>query len=238
MIKEGKACSIVTDHLGTPTQAYDAEGNEVWSRVLDMNGEVIEETGNVGMVPFLFQGQYYDRETGLAYNRFRYYSPHMGMYVSQDPIGLGGGIANIYAYVDDTNEWIDISGLAPWGRGEKAFNNWWKRAKQKTIENNIKAVKDYLRGDGGMHEMFPVAIAVHAKRLGFTPKELKSMVIPTKGLEFHINNQRGFHHKSSASKQFHDELIKQLKSAKTKKEAKQIIISMHEKYVVGYKNKK
>ncbi len=111
MIKEGKAYSILTDHLGTPTQAYDAEGNEVWSRVLDMNGEVIEETGNVGMIPFLFQGQYYDRETELAYNRFRYYSPHMGMYISQDPIGLAGGITNIYAYVDDTNSWVDIWGL-------------------------------------------------------------------------------------------------------------------------------
>ncbi|WP_346977649.1 MULTISPECIES: RHS repeat-associated core domain-containing protein, partial [Bacteroidaceae] len=72
----------------------------------------IEETGNKGMVPFLFQGQYYDRETGLAYNRFRYYSPKMGMYVSQDPIGLDGGILNLYGYVDDTNVWIDILGLS------------------------------------------------------------------------------------------------------------------------------
>ena len=112
MIKEGKAYSILTDHLGTPTEAYDADGNEVWSRTLDMNGEVIEENGNVGMVPFLFQGQYYDRETELAYNRFRYYSPQMGIYVSQDPIRLNGGITNIYAYVEDINSWLDILGLA------------------------------------------------------------------------------------------------------------------------------
>uniref|UniRef100_UPI00356799FA RHS repeat domain-containing protein n=1 Tax=Bacteroides fragilis TaxID=817 RepID=UPI00356799FA len=111
MIKEGRSYSILTDQLGTPTEAYDTEGNEVWSRVLDMDGNVIEETGNKGMIPFLFQGQYYDRETGLAYNRFRYYSPKMGMYVSQDPIGLGGGILNLYGYVDDTNVWIDSFGL-------------------------------------------------------------------------------------------------------------------------------
>ena len=115
MIKEGKAYSILTDHLGTPTEAYDADSNEVWSRTLGLNGEVIEETGNVGMIPFLFQGQYYDRETGLAYNRFRYYSPQMGMYVSQDPIGLGGRILNLYGYVDDTNAWIDVFGLAGTG---------------------------------------------------------------------------------------------------------------------------
>ena len=112
MIKEGRSYSILTDQLGTPTEAYDAEGNEVWSRVLDMDGNVIEETGNKGMVPFLFQGQYYDRETGLAYNRFRYYSPKMGMYVSQDPIGLDGGILNLYGYVSDTNTWLDLFGLA------------------------------------------------------------------------------------------------------------------------------
>ncbi|TSE41036.1 putative deoxyribonuclease, RhsC-like [Bacteroides thetaiotaomicron] len=111
MIKEGRSYSILTDQLGTPTEAYDAEGNEVWSRVLDMDGNVIEETGNKGMVPFLFQGQYYDRETGLAYNRFRYYDPKMGMYVSQDPIGLAGGILNLYGYVDDTNAWSDVLGL-------------------------------------------------------------------------------------------------------------------------------
>lgn len=111
MIKEGRAYSILTDHLGTPTGAYDAEGNEVWGRVLNMNGEVIEETEKVGMIPFLFQGQYYDRETGLAYNRFRYYSPQMGIYISQDPIGLAGGLTNLFAYVDDTNVWIDSLGL-------------------------------------------------------------------------------------------------------------------------------
>ena len=129
MIKEGKSYSILTDQLGTPTEAYDAEGNEVWSRVLDMDGNVIEETGNKGMVPFLFQGQYYDRETGLAYNRFRYYSPKMGMYVSQDPIGLAGGILNLYGYVDDTLSFIDILGLIKFRR------NMSEREVQSTLEN-------------------------------------------------------------------------------------------------------
>jgi RHS repeat-associated protein len=78
-----------------------------------MDGNVIEETGNKGMVPFLFQGQYYDRETGLAYNRFRYYSPKMGMYISQDPIGLAGKNPTLYGYVANPNIWVDIFGLAP-----------------------------------------------------------------------------------------------------------------------------
>lgn len=119
MIKEGKAYSILTDHLGTPTEAYDAGGNEVWSRVLDIDGNIIEETGDKGMIPFLFQGQYFDRETGLAYNRFRYYAPQFSSYISQDPIGLKGGIFNLYGYVYDTNWWIDQLGLSKQSYSQK-----------------------------------------------------------------------------------------------------------------------
>ncbi|WP_308860669.1 MULTISPECIES: RHS repeat-associated core domain-containing protein [Myroides] len=67
-------------------------------------------------VPFLYQGQYDDLESGLYYNRFRYYSPDMGMYVSQDPIGLMGGMA-LYGYVGDVNGWLDPFGLSALGGG-------------------------------------------------------------------------------------------------------------------------
>ena len=164
MIKEGKAYSILTDHLGTPTEAYDAEGNEVWSRTLDMNGEVIEETGNVGMVPFLFQGQYYDCEIGLAYNRFRYYSPKMGMYVSQDPIGLGGGILNLYGYVDSTNTWIDSWGLA----------------KHHTTPRQVYNPRKYKRVDGTTVCPAPILTNTVAndKRIRGTKKEPNMWNIP------------------------------------------------------------
>lgn len=45
------------------------------------------------------------------YNSFRYYSPEMGIYISSDPIGLAGGF-NTYAYVKDTNTWVDVLGLS------------------------------------------------------------------------------------------------------------------------------
>jgi RHS repeat-associated protein len=60
--------------------------------------------------PFRFCGMYEDAETGLCYNRHRYYDPSMGCYLSQDPIGLNGGAA-LYAYVHDPNSWIDPLGL-------------------------------------------------------------------------------------------------------------------------------
>ena len=57
-----------------------------------------------------FQGQYFDVETGLHYNRFRYYDPAIGRFINQDPLGLEGG-HNLYSYVPNPNNWIDPLGL-------------------------------------------------------------------------------------------------------------------------------
>lgn len=51
------------------------------------------------------------KETNLCYNRFRYYSPETGTYLSQDPIGLAGNNPTLYAYVTDPNSWLDPFGL-------------------------------------------------------------------------------------------------------------------------------
>ncbi|MDI3359391.1 RHS repeat-associated core domain-containing protein, partial [Lelliottia sp. V89_13] len=60
-------------------------------------------------------GQQYDAETGLYYNRHRYYDPQLGRYITQDPIGLRGG-GNLYAYVSSNPlVFIDPRGLAGWG---------------------------------------------------------------------------------------------------------------------------
>ena len=119
LFQDGKAYSIVTDHLGTPVEAYNEQGEEVWYRRLDMNGNVIEERSmnytsykDYIKIPFLFQGQYYDEEVKLAYNRFRYYAPELGRYISEDPIRFESGQVNLFTYVKDTNVWIDMLGLA------------------------------------------------------------------------------------------------------------------------------
>ncbi len=61
--------------------------------------------------PFRFQGQQFDEETGLHYNRFRYYDPAVGRFVSEDPIGLHGGL-NLFSYSQNPLVWIDPRGLA------------------------------------------------------------------------------------------------------------------------------
>ncbi|MCV5555584.1 RHS repeat-associated core domain-containing protein, partial [Escherichia coli] len=56
-------------------------------------------------------GQQYDEESGLYYNRNRYYDPLQGRYITQDPIGLEGGW-NLYQYPLNPIEHIDPLGLA------------------------------------------------------------------------------------------------------------------------------
>ena len=111
-IQEGKQYSIVSDYLGTPIQMYDEQGNKTWDCTLDIYGKVLViDKGTEFDCPFRFQGQYVDEETGLYYNRLRYYSAEAGGYLSQDPIHLNGGIINLYGYVYDSNTWTDIWGL-------------------------------------------------------------------------------------------------------------------------------
>ncbi|WP_241496039.1 RHS repeat-associated core domain-containing protein [Pseudomonas putida] len=61
--------------------------------------------------PLRFQGQYWDVETGLHYNRYRYYDPQVGRFISKDPIGLNGG-PNLYTYAFNPIQWLDPLGLA------------------------------------------------------------------------------------------------------------------------------
>lgn len=110
-ITEEKQYSIITDYLGTPVQMYDEQGTLSWQAQLDVYGKVRTfEGSSLSDCPFRYQGQYEDEETGLYYNRFRYYSPEIGGYLSQDPIGLKGG-GRLYGYVQDLNISIDSFGL-------------------------------------------------------------------------------------------------------------------------------
>jgi RHS repeat-associated protein len=83
------------------------------------------------MCPFRYQGQYEDAETGLYYNRFRYYDPSSGVYLSQDPIGLAGGNPTLYGYVKNTNSWLDEFGLdchhIATNKNEKSGKQWTKK---------------------------------------------------------------------------------------------------------------
>lgn len=104
------------DHLGTPQELLDDAGKVVWlGRYRAWGGEktVWRETPEPNEVgnAIRFQGQYHDEETGLHYNRYRYYDPGSGRFVSKDPIGLAGGI-NAWQYAPNPVGWIDPLGLS------------------------------------------------------------------------------------------------------------------------------
>jgi RHS repeat-associated protein len=96
----------------------------VWRSQQDVFGQTIEgadckdadnELADIGLQdkitnPIRFQGQYFDDESGLHYNRFRYYSPQQARFIHQDPIGLVGGI-NHYQYAPNHVNWVDPLGL-------------------------------------------------------------------------------------------------------------------------------
>ena len=109
---DDKHYSIVSDYIGRPVQAYDDNGNIVWQADYDIYGNVRNLHGSRQFIPFRQLGQYEDEETGLYYNRFRYYDPKIGNYISQDPIRLAGNNPTLYGYVRDCNTLIDIWGLS------------------------------------------------------------------------------------------------------------------------------
>ncbi|MFY0540407.1 RHS repeat domain-containing protein [Nannocystis pusilla] len=91
----GKLHYLLTDQRGAPVAALDGSGQRVWSAELAPYG-LAQVHGSLD-VPHRLAGQLHDAETGLCYNRFRYYSPELGRYLEEDPAGTGGGL-NLYAY--------------------------------------------------------------------------------------------------------------------------------------------
>ncbi|MGP5494959.1 RHS repeat-associated core domain-containing protein [Psychrobacter celer] len=125
------------DQLGTPNELTNDKGEVVWLADYEAWGNTAKviwqkqkleqlQVSACELQPLRFQGQHYDTETGLHYNRFRYYDPDMGMFTSRDPIGLDGGM-NVFAYAPNPTEWIDPLGLAStaasWGSDLEKANN-------------------------------------------------------------------------------------------------------------------
>ncbi|HAP0290780.1 TPA: type IV secretion protein Rhs, partial [Escherichia coli] len=114
----------VSDLTGRPLMLFNSEGKTVWrpgqtslwglalslpadTGYPDPRGELDPEAAP----GLLYAGQWQDTESGLCYNRFRYYEPETGMYLVSDPLGLQGG-EQTYRYVPNPLGWIDQYGLA------------------------------------------------------------------------------------------------------------------------------
>ena len=101
------------DQIGVPRELTDENGNLCWYGDYLGWGKLRNSHNLMADVhqPLRLQNQYADEETGLHYNFFRYYAPHIGRFTQLDPIGLLGG-ENLYQFAANTQTWIDPLGLA------------------------------------------------------------------------------------------------------------------------------
>ncbi|WP_458130000.1 RHS repeat-associated core domain-containing protein [Pseudomonas sp. Z2-11] len=111
------------DHLGTPQELTNHQGEIVWAARYTGYGKLTKLAHGAGKQltqPLRFQGQYHDLESGLHYNRHRYYNPDTGRYLTADPSKLAGGL-NGYRYTLNPTGWVDPLGLegCPGGAGCK-----------------------------------------------------------------------------------------------------------------------
>jgi len=131
------------DHLGTPQELTDCQGKVAWSAQYRAWGKAKEAFSRAAydagiLNPLRFQGQYFDDETELHYNRFRYYDPNSGRFLSRDPAGLFGGF-NVHSYAPNPIQWVDPLGLAAiW---DCKSNNWRDSTTGRYRGRPIEAVK-------------------------------------------------------------------------------------------------
>ncbi|SFR77242.1 RHS repeat-associated core domain-containing protein [Mitsuaria sp. PDC51] len=97
------------DPNGCPIRVTRGDGRVVWAARQEAWGEaraLVDDLAN----SIRLQGQYEDRETGLHYNRHRYFDPLAGQFVTQDPLGMGAG-PHPYQYAANASTWVDPLGL-------------------------------------------------------------------------------------------------------------------------------
>ncbi|HYQ51331.1 MAG TPA: RHS repeat-associated core domain-containing protein, partial [Pseudomonas sp.] len=107
--EEQKVYYFHTDQIGTPLELTDSDGKIVWQATYRSWGSIEHLAVTEVEQNLRFQGQYFDSETGLHYNTYRYYDSEIGRFLSHDPIGRAGGI-NIYSYVTNPLQEIDPLG--------------------------------------------------------------------------------------------------------------------------------
>ena len=109
--ESGEAYFVFYNQVGLAEWIEDEAGKTVWrAEDIDPYGWITVGEGNAIGFDLRFPGHYFDPETGLHYNRFRYYSPVLGRYLQSDPKGQSGGI-NLYAYAANPLESVDVLGL-------------------------------------------------------------------------------------------------------------------------------
>ncbi|WP_188726122.1 RHS repeat domain-containing protein, partial [Dickeya fangzhongdai] len=172
---------IVTDLTGTARELCSETGDVHWRGEQGLWGAYREDKRPIPLRRYLgdaaneevycelrYQGQVYDAETGLYYNRHRYYDPELGQYISADPIGLAGGLRP-QGYVPNPFCWVDPLGLTKCP--EK-----WDVGSYEDLRNSVKGKNLELDA----HHVGQKAIMKDLVK-DYDPKTAPSMLVPKEG---------------------------------------------------------
>jgi RHS repeat-associated protein len=113
MERNGSEYYFHTDQLGSIRLVTDASGTVQNTYDYDAFGNFTEHVEAVAS-PYGFTAREFDPESGFYFYRARYYSPRLGRFISEDPVGFAGRDVNLYRYVwNDPLNHSDPSGLIP-----------------------------------------------------------------------------------------------------------------------------
>jgi RHS repeat-associated protein len=108
----GKSFSVFSNPVGMPLHIEDDAGEIVWwATRIDPYGRIDVHSDSRIEYNLRWPGHYHDAETGLHYNRHRYYDPRLGCYLQSDPLGYKGSEVNLYGYAPNPLVQVDVLGL-------------------------------------------------------------------------------------------------------------------------------
>lgn len=121
VFEDGTPFHVIHGLCDEPLELIDDQGDTAWWGTLDEWGRLVSQSGHEHAPMLRYSGQYFDEETGLSYNRFRYYHAEDGQFLSPDPLGFAAGPFR-YRYAPNPLNFIDPFGLACGGsRGQSVY---------------------------------------------------------------------------------------------------------------------
>ncbi len=135
---------LVADHLGSVRTASDHQGVPTLTRDYDPYGRPIAGASASG---YAFTGREWESPTGLQFSRARFYDPSGGRFISEDPIGIRGGL-NRFAYAaGNPVRFVDPFG---WNKGDPWYGETdrdFKRYVEKRKRDENRPASDRLDKD-------------------------------------------------------------------------------------------
>ncbi|MBQ0720856.1 MAG: hypothetical protein KBT88_08465 [Gammaproteobacteria bacterium] len=178
------------DATGHTVAITDINQNVVNKYAYDPYGQLMAKQEQIAQ-PFTYVGQYgvmtEAQDSDLYYMRARYYDAEIGRFISEDPIGMAGGI-NLYAYVGGNPVMlVDPSGLYA-GYGNGPYGNYYvtKRASE------AAGRKEYADASAAFGDALTIATPISGPLAPYIGAAATGLTILSMGLDSSQNGKTGF----------------------------------------------